>query len=298
MGPVAESLMQQPAGPPEERGGAHSDGIPSYLSRLTQIPLLTPDEERELAKRVKRGDESAKKRLIEANMRLVVNIAKHYRNRSIPFEDLIQEGAIGLMNAVDRFDPDRGYRFSTYATHWIRQTIGRALDYKAKAIRLPAHVSEMIRKVERERLRLRCELGRDASADEIAAALGITVRKLMSLLQSSREPISLDVVVGKDDHTTLVSVLSDNGESDPELHAINRETLDELNELMEDLSERERRIMRRRLGLEETCEPSMLRDLSEDLNLSRERIRQIEIQALRKLRFIAQRRKHKDFFST
>src|SRR5450631_1923146 len=137
------------------------DGIPSYLSRLTQAPLLRADEEIALTRAIQRGDQVARKRLIESNMRLVINIAKTYRNRSIPLEDLIQEGAIGLMQAAERFDPDKGFRFSTYATHWIRQAIGRAVDNKSKAIRLPAHVSQSLRKVEKERVRLSRELGQE-----------------------------------------------------------------------------------------------------------------------------------------
>lgn len=149
----------------------HEESVPSYLNRLTRTPLLTPEEEVELTRAVQKGDERARMRLIESNMRLVINIAKSYRNRSIPLEDLIQEGAIGLMQAAERFDPDKGYRFSTYATHWIRQAIGRAIDNKSKAIRLPAHVSQSLRKIERERLRLARELGKDPSLDQLATAL-------------------------------------------------------------------------------------------------------------------------------
>src|SRR5688572_27330924 len=152
------------------------DGIPSYLSRLTQAPLLTAEEEVILMRAIQKGDESARRRLIESNMRLVINIAKTYRNRAIPLEDLIQEGAIGLMQAAERFDPDKGFRFSTYATHWIRQAIGRAIDNKSKAIRLPAHVSQSLRKIEKERLRLSRELGSDPTHDQLALALGISAR--------------------------------------------------------------------------------------------------------------------------
>lgn len=279
--------MYHPAGPQKDRGEFEDDCIPSYLSRLTQTALLTAEEERELARRVRRGDEGAKKRLIEANMRLVVNIAKNYRNRSIPFEDLVQEGAIGLMNAVDRFDPERGYRFSTYATHWIRQTIGRALDFKARIVRVPAHVSEVIRKMDRERERLFRENGRKPSLDEIAAALGVPAKRLLTILQCSKEPVSLDLMVGNNDQTALVSLLATDDESDPEFRALQRATVDELNELLEGLNEREREIVRRRIGL---AVGASTEDIS-DLNLSRERVRQIEIQALRKLRLIASRRK-------
>src|SRR5688572_32235134 len=154
----------------------YEDGIPSYLGKLTQTPLLTAEEEVSLTKAIQKGDKKAKQRLIESNMRLVINIAKSYRNRAIALEDLIQEGAIGLMQAAERFDPDKGFRFSTYATHWIRQAIGRAIDNKSKAIRLPAHVSQSLRRIERERLRLARELGYDPSTEQLAAAMGISAK--------------------------------------------------------------------------------------------------------------------------
>src|SRR5947209_15160008 len=167
----------------------HDHGVPSYLSRLTQAPLLTSEEEIELTRLVQAGNQTARSRLIESNMRLVINIAKSYRNRAIPLEDLIQEGAIGLMQAAERFDPDKGFRFSTYATHWIRQAIGRAIDNKSKAIRLPAHVSQSLRKVERERVRLLREMGVDPTHDQLATALGITAQTLITLMQSSQDMI-------------------------------------------------------------------------------------------------------------
>ena len=170
----------------------YDDGVPSYLGRLTQAPLLTSEEEIELTRAVQRGDGAAKQRLIESNMRLVINIAKTYRNRAIPLEDLIQEGAIGLMQAAERFDPDKGFRFSTYANHWIRQAIGRAIDNKSKAIRLPAHVSQSLRRIEKEKTRLSRELGQEPSPEQIAAAMGISPKKLLTLVQSSQELLSLD----------------------------------------------------------------------------------------------------------
>lgn len=289
--------MYHSAGKPFEPEEEHLDGVPSYLARLTQSPLLTQDEERELARRVVRGDDAAKKRLIESNMRLVVNIAKHYKNRNIPIEDLIQEGAIGLMNAVERFDPERGYRFSTYATHWIRQTIGRALDHKAKAIRVPSHVSDSVRKMERERQRLAIELRRDPSAHELAEAMGITVKKLMNLLQTCQEPISLDLFVGDDATSNLGSLLADPKTVDPESSALNSEAMRCLNQILASLSDRERSVMRKRLGLDPSSNSEMLKEIGQDLNLSRERVRQLEVSAIRKLRHLAQRRKLRDLFS-
>jgi RNA polymerase primary sigma factor len=165
---------------PHSQPPDNEDGVPSYLSRLTQAPLLSAEEEIRLTRAVQLGDDCARKRLIESNMRLVINIAKAYRNRATPLEDLIQEGAIGLMQAAERFDPEKGFRFSTYATHWIRQAIGRAIDNKSKAIRLPAHVSQSLRRVERERQRLMRELGYEPTPEQIAFAMGISAKKLIT----------------------------------------------------------------------------------------------------------------------
>lgn len=289
--------MYQPAGTQPDWQEEVYDGIPSYLSRLTKTPLLLPDEERELSRQAKSGDENAKRRLIEANMRLVLNIAKHYRNRSIPFEDLVQEGAIGLMNAVERFDPDRGFRFSTYATHWIRQTIGRAIGNKSKSIRLPAHVTESIRRIDRTRTTLAREFGREPTIEELADATGFSLAKMLMLLQCGQDPLSLDMMVGEDENVELGSLLPDPTLADPESSALNREALRHLQQILADLSERERRVMRKRLGFDEGANSAVLRDIGTELQLSRERVRQIEIQALKKLRQLAQRRRLRDLFS-
>ena len=289
--------MYQPAGTTPEWQDEAYDRIPSYLSRLTQTPLLLPDEEHDLSTLAKAGDENAKRRLIEANMRLVLNIAKHYRNRSIPFEDLVQEGAIGLMNAVDRYDPDRGYRFSTYATHWIRQTIGRAIGNKAKSIRLPAHITESIRRIERVRVGLSREFGREPTIEEIATKTELPTARLLMLLQCAQDPVSLDMMVGEDENTDLGSLLPDPSLADPESAAVNREAIRHLQQILQDLTERERRVMRRRLGFDEDSAGAVLRDIGSELQLSRERVRQIEIQALKKLRQLAQRRKLRELFT-
>jgi RNA polymerase primary sigma factor len=267
------------------------EGIPSYLGRLTQAPLLTAQQEEELTKLVQKGNISARQRLIESNMRLVINIAKSYRNKAIPLEDLIQEGAIGLMQAAERFDPKRGFRFSTYATHWIRQAIGRAIDNKSKAIRLPAHVSQTIRKIERERVRLFRELGTEPSFEDVAAALGVNPKKLMSLMQSSQELLSLDMSVGEGGGTTLGGLIKDSRNRDPEATMLSQQMSEELQEILQELNDREQKVMRLRFRLDGESEPVLQDEIAKELKLSRERVRQIEVQAIKKLRLLAQRRR-------
>lgn len=274
------------------------DGIPSYLGRLTQVPLLTQEAEVELTRAIQAGDAAAKQKLTEANMRLVINIAKSYRSRAIPLEDLIQEGAIGLMQAAERFDPGKGFRFSTYATHWIRQAIGRAIDNKSKAIRLPAHISQAIRKIERERTRLVRELGSDPSQEQIAAGLGISVRRLQHIISSSQELLSLDMSIGENSGVTLGGLLRDEGEN-PEDRMISDEVVEEIRCILEELSDREQHVMRMRFRLDGSGEtlPALQDEIARDMKLSRERVRQIEIQAIKKLRALAQRRRLREFLT-
>jgi RNA polymerase primary sigma factor len=274
----------------------HEDGIPSYLSRLTQAPLLSPDEEVELTRAVQNGDQCARKRLIESNMRLVINIAKTYRNRSTPLEDLIQEGAIGLMQAAERFDPEKGFRFSTYATHWIRQAIGRAIDNKSKAIRLPAHVSQSLRRIEKEKMRLARELGYEPTPEQIAFAMGISAKKLITLLQSSQELLSLDMSVGDSGGMTLGGLIRDPGDADPESLVLTQEMVDELQRILMELNDREQRVMRLRFRLD-GAESPLQEDVAKEMKLSRERVRQIEVQAIKKLRALAQRRRLRDMLN-
>lgn len=274
------------------------DELPSYLNRLTKAPLLTSEEEVELTRAIQRGDEKARLRLIESNMRLVINIAKTYRSRSIQFEDLIQEGAIGLMQAAERFDPSKGFRFSTYATHWIRQSIGRAIDNKSKAIRVPAHVSQSLRRVERERERLALELGQDPSLEQIAAALGVSARKLSTLYQSCQELLSLDMSIGDNQGTTLGGLIRDTKNDDPEVKVLENEISAELSAILHELNDREQRVMRLRFRLDDAAlDPAMQDEIARNMHLSRERVRQIEIQAIKKLRLLAQRRRLKDILS-
>ncbi|MFY9235243.1 MAG: RNA polymerase sigma factor RpoD/SigA [Fimbriimonadaceae bacterium] len=272
----------------------YDDGIPSYLGKLTQSPLLSAEEEIVLTRAIQRGDRTAKQRLIESNMRLVINIAKNYRNRAVALEDLIQEGALGLMQAAERFDPDKGFRFSTYATHWIRQAIGRAIDNKSKAIRLPAHVSQSLRKIERERLRLARELGHDPTSDQLALAMGITANKLMALLQSSQDLLSLDMTVGESNNVTLGGLIRDDNLHDAESTVLSQEVMLELQRIILELNDREQRVMRLRFRLDGSNDAALQDDLAKELKLSRERIRQIETQAIKKLRDLAKRRQLRD----
>ncbi len=273
---------------------ANEDGIPSYLSRLTQAPLLTPEEEATLTRRVKAGDPEAKKRLVEANMRLVINIAKTYRNKSIPLEDLIQDGAIGLMQAAERFDPDKGFRFSTYATHWVRQAIGRAIDNKSKAIRLPAHVSQSLRKIQKERERLQRETGEEPTHEALAAAMGITPKKLHALMQSNQDMLSLEQPMGDSGGVTLGGLIRDLGASgDPESMVLDAEVVQELQRILSELNEREQSVMRLRFRFDGT-EARLQEEIAKEMKLSRERVRQIEVQAIKKLRALAHRRRLRD----
>lgn len=275
------------------------DGIPSYLGRLTQAPLLSAQQEDELSRRVLQGDTEARMRLVECNMRLVINIARAYRCKAVPLEDLIQEGAIGLMQASERFDPNRGFRFSTYATHWIRQAISRAIDNKAKAIRVPAHINQALRRIERERIKLVSELGCEPTLDQLAAALEVTPRKLIFILSSSQELLSLDMSGGEGGGATLGGLIRDEREtSDPELNLLNDAASEELRLALSELNDREQRVMKMRLSLDDgRAQPILQEQVAREMKLSRERVRQIEIQAIKKLRHIAQQRRFREIFT-
>ncbi|MCW3100813.1 MAG: polymerase sigma factor, sigma-70 family [Chthonomonadaceae bacterium] len=265
-----------------------SDAL-SSLTHLTRQRLLTFQEESELSARIQQGDARAKDRLVEANMRLVLNIAKNYSNSQLPFEDLVQEGAIGLMMAADRFDPGKGYRFSTYATLWIRQAISRAMVNKARVIRIPAHICELLRKLEGVRTLLMKEQGEEPSAEQIATRLGVSVGQVQALLQVGQQPISLDMLVGEDEDTTLASLLTDHSAADPQETLLIRERRNELAQLLSILSPREREIMLKGLGFEESAVQAS-QGAGEKQYLSRERAKQIQIQALRKLKTAAMHR--------
>jgi RNA polymerase primary sigma factor len=255
----------------------------SFLTHLTRQRLLTAEEEIRLARRIEQGDSLARAQLVEANMRLVINIARGYHCSMIPFEDLVQEGAIGLMTACERYDPNKGYRFSTYATHWIRQAISRAIDNKSRAIRVPAHVSETLRKIERARTEMVRETGVEPTVEQLAARVGVSQRKVSSYMQAGLDPVSLDMLVGEEENTTLASLLNDKTAADPEDEVIRREVEAEIHEVLNQLTERERMVMRRRLGFDGD-DMHVLQDIGAEMNLSRERVRQIEAQAIKKIR--------------
>ena len=268
--------------------------LASYINRLTRTPLLTAAEESRLSIRVRDGDIPAKMKMIEANMRLVVSIAKTYLSSGIPLEDLIQEGSIGLMTAAERFDPGRGYRFSTYATQWIRQAIGRAVDNKSKSIRLPAHVSESLRKVEKARLELRRQNGVEPTTEQVAQFAGITLKKMTALLQTTQEPISLDMPVGDEENTPLGNLLFDKASPDPQDALIAGEMRNEIERILDSLDEREQMIMRCRFGFEDD-DRRVLQQIGERLGISRERVRQLEAQAIRKLRSAARKKRLREY---
>ncbi len=275
--------------------GASGDAV-SYMSHLTRRRLLTHEEEVTLAAQVKLGNCEARHRLVESNMRLVINIAKNYHSALVPFEDLVQEGAIGLMTATERFDASRGYRFSTYATHWVKQAISRAIDNKARAIRVPAHVSETLRKIERTRTALLREDGEEPTVEMIAQQLCMSARKVSAYLAAGMDPVSLDMLVGEEENTSLASLINDKSATDPEGELIRREVEIELETILAALNDRERIVMRRRLGFDDE-EAHVLQDIGAELHISRERVRQIEAQALRHLRAIANRRRLREFLS-
>ncbi|MCE2765504.1 MAG: RNA polymerase sigma factor RpoD/SigA [Armatimonadota bacterium] len=269
------------------------EGLPSYLSRLTQVPLLSVEDEILLTSAARRGDKLARERLIEANMRLVINIAKGYKSRAIPLEDLIQEGAIGLMQAAERFDPDRGFRFSTYATHWIRQAIGRAIDNKSKSIRLPAHVSQTIRRIERERANYLRETGIEPSSEQLARIMGMPEKKMIHIITSAQDLLSLDNPIGDGTGSTLGSLVRDQSGNGPEDQAISEAVIEELQRILLELNEREQRVMGLRFRMDGSeMQPE---EVAAELQISRERVRQIETQAIRKLRIIAKNKRLRDF---
>ncbi len=272
-----------------------NDPVKMYLKEIGTVELLTHDEEIELAKRILEGDEEAKKRLAAANLRLVVSIAKRYVGRGMLFLDLIQEGNMGLIKAVEKFDYTKGFKFSTYATWWIRQAITRAIADQARTIRIPVHMVETINKLTRIQRQLIQELGREPSAEEIAEKMdGMTPEKVREIQKISLEPVSLETPIGEEDDSHLGDFIEDEGAMSPDDYAANELLKDELNEVLLELTDREEKVLRLRFGLDDG-RTRTLEEVGKEFNVTRERIRQIEAKALRKLKHPSRSKRLKDF---
>ncbi|MCI8524366.1 MAG: RNA polymerase sigma factor RpoD [Oscillospiraceae bacterium] len=272
------------------------DPVRMYLKEIGKIPLLSPDEELALAQRMAEGDEAAQKEMAEANLRLVVSIAKRYVGRGMLLLDLIQEGNLGLIKAVEKFDYTKGYKFSTYATWWIRQAITRAIADQARTIRIPVHMVETINKVVRTAHTMVQILGRDPTADEIAREMDLPVEKVEEILKIAQEPVSLETPVGEEEDSHLGDFIQDEGASEPAEAASYNLLREQLLEVMKTLTPREETVLRMRFGLEDG-HPRTLEEVGRTFNVTRERIRQIESKALRKLRHPSRSKKLKDFLN-
>jgi len=273
-----------------------NDPVRMYLKEIGRINLLTSDEEFEYAKRAEAGDEEAKRMLAESNLRLVVSIAKRYVGRGMLFLDLIQEGNIGLMKAVDKFDPTKGYKFSTYATWWIRQAITRAIADQARTIRVPVHMVETINKLARVQRQLTQELNREPTDEEIAKKLGISIDKVREVYKISQDPVSLETPIGEEDDSHLGDFIKDERTMGPEEYATIEMLKEELAGVLGTLTDREEKVLRLRFGLDDgQCRT--LEEVGQIFGVTRERIRQIEAKALRKLRHPSRSRKLKDFLT-
>ena len=271
-----------------------NDPVRMYLKEIGQIKLLTTEEELELADRIAEGDEQAKATLAEANLRLVVSIAKRYVGRGMLFLDLIQEGNIGLMKAVEKFDVTKGYKFSTYATWWIRQAITRAIADQARTIRVPVHMVETINKLARVERQLTLELNREPTEEELSKKMGTSVEKIRDIYKISQEPVSLEIPIGEEDDSHLGDFIPDETNMSPEDFAINELLKDEISEVLLTLTEREEKVIRLRFGLEDG-RPRTLEEVGQLFGVTRERIRQIEAKALTNLRHPSRTRKLKDY---
>ena len=270
------------------------DPVRMYLKEIGKVPLLSADEEVELAKRMAEGDEDAKKRLAEANLRLVVSIAKRYVGRGMLFLDLIQEGNLGLIKAVEKFDYHKGFKFSTYATWWIRQAITRAIADQARTIRIPVHMVETINKMSKMQRKLTLELGYEPSVAELSEALGMSEDKVMEIMQIAREPASLETPIGEEDDSNLGDFVADGNVVTPEGNVESVMLREHIDALLGDLKERERQVIILRFGLEDG-HPRTLEEVGKAFNVTRERIRQIEAKALRKLRNPVRSKRIRDF---
>jgi RNA polymerase primary sigma factor len=270
-----------------------TDSLQLFLKDIGRVDLLTAAQEVELAKRIERGDHLAKQTMVEANLRLVVSIAKRYRNQGLPFLDLIQEGTIGLVRAAEKFDYRKGFKFSTYATWWIRQAVARALADKGRTIRMPVHVVEKLNKILRTERKLRAELGREPLAAEIAVELDLTSEEVDQIRSSSQTPVSLEKPVGDEDESEFGHFLTDETQPLPDEAAETNLRRDALHKILLTLSQRERRVLEMRYGLDGQT-PKTLDEVGRTFNVTRERIRQIENQCLKKLRALAEANSLKD----
>ena len=273
-----------------------NDPVRMYLKEIGRISLLSPEEELKLSIQIANGDEDAKQQLAESNLRLVVSIAKRYVGRGLLFLDLIQEGNIGLMKAVDKFDYDKGYKFSTYATWWIRQAITRALADQARTIRVPVHMVETINKMARIQRQMTLELNREPSEEEIAKKMGISVEKVREVIKIAQDPVSLETPIGEEDDSHLGDFVKDERSMSPEEFTIHELLKDEISDVLLTLTEREEQVLRLRFGLDDgSCKT--LEEVGQMFGVTRDRIRQIEAKALRKLRHPSRSRKLKDFLN-
>lgn len=270
------------------------DPVRMYLKEIGKVPLLSMEEEIELAKRIELGDEDAKKQLAEANLRLVVSIAKRYLGRGMQFLDLIQEGNLGLIKAVEKFEYKKGYKFSTYATWWIRQAITRAIADQARTIRIPVHMVETINRLIRTQRQLVQTLGREPSLEEIAEVMELPVERVREVMKISMDPVSLETPIGEEEDSHLGDFIQDEQVMVPVDAATYTLLREQLTEVLETLTEREQKVLRLRFGLDDG-RPRTLEEVGRDFNVTRERIRQIEAKALRKLRHPSRSRKLKDY---
>ncbi|KIQ94790.1 Sigma-A [Anoxybacillus thermarum] len=271
-----------------------NDPVRMYLKEIGRVPLLSAEEEIELAKRIEQGDEEAKRRLAEANLRLVVSIAKRYVGRGMLFLDLIQEGNMGLIKAVEKFDYRKGYKFSTYATWWIRQAITRAIADQARTIRIPVHMVETINKLIRVQRQLLQDLGREPSPEEIAEEMDLTPEKVREILKIAQEPVSLETPIGEEDDSHLGDFIEDQDATSPAEHAAYELLKEQLEDVLDTLTDREENVLRLRFGLDDG-RTRTLEEVGKVFGVTRERIRQIEAKALRKLRHPSRSKRLKDF---
>ncbi len=270
------------------------DPVRMYLKEIGKVPLLTPEEEIDLAKRMEMGDESAKKRLAEANLRLVVSIAKRYVGRGMQFLDLIQEGNLGLIKAVEKYDYSKGFKFSTYATWWIRQAITRSIADQARTIRIPVHMVETINRLIRTSRQLLQELGREPLPEELAKKLDMPVDRVREIMKISQDPVSLETPIGEEEDSHLGDFIQDEHVQIPVDAATYTLLHEQLMEVLDTLTDREQKVLRLRFGLDDG-RPRTLEEVGREFNVTRERIRQIEAKALRKLRHPSRSRKLKDY---